>query len=380
MATRVDALTGIRIVAAVLVFLSHLHPPDPLNDYAATFMAAGYNGVTLFFTLSGFVIAWNYVDRLARPSGRALWSYTVARLARIYPLYLFALLFASILAYVTRTLPEGAWLHVFALQAWSPDVTLALALNGPGWSIGVEFFLYACFPLLIIAIAPLRDRRAALLWLAAAAVVAVGIAAWWFTATGRGALPFDDPQSAHRWLYRTPATRLGDFVVGICAALLARNWRIRAGVATVVQIVSVTAFVVMMAWPAMLHSAWSWDFAYLLPSALLIWSLAASDRAPLGRLLATRPMVLAGEASFAFYLLHSPLLGSIYVDPGASLFGFLVSATVTFAMILCAAIGAHVAIERPARRMLSTLLDRRRPTRRAELDAAAVVPRERVSA
>ena len=55
---------------------------------------------------------------------------------------------------------------------------------------------------------------------AAAVAVAMFALAAVFVVTGHGNLSFADPGSAHRWLYRTPLTRLGDFALGILAARL----------------------------------------------------------------------------------------------------------------------------------------------------------------
>lgn len=363
---RVDALTGLRIVAATFVFGSHLATPEFVAEPVRTFLAAGYNGVTLFFVLSGFVLAWNYADRLARPSVRGLWSFAVARVARIYPLYLVALLWAAAPALVTHTLPEHSWLHVVALQTWHPDVFFAYALNGPGWSIGVEFFLYACFPLVLLAVLPLRRHPGLLVAVAVLAVLVVLAAAWWFTATGRGALAPADPASAHRWLYRNPATRLGDFVVGVSLALLLRVARPRRRAGLVAQWLGVTALAVLMLQPSLLNSAWSWDAAYLAPAALLIWGLASDTRSALARLLASRPMVLAGEASFAFYLLHVPLMRQLTAGPVDRWNGWLFTSTLVFGMILLVAVGAHIVVEKPAQRWIRRTLDRRRPPARPE--------------
>ena len=51
-APRIDALTGVRIVAAVGVFANHIVTPAFVPAPIRTVMAAGYNGVTLFFILS----------------------------------------------------------------------------------------------------------------------------------------------------------------------------------------------------------------------------------------------------------------------------------------------------------------------------------------
>lgn len=113
--TRIDALTGIRIVAAGAVFLSH----DPIADHASprvqTFMYAGYHGFTFFFILSGFVLAWNYADRLTR-CGFEPFGSSSSRVARIYPLYLFALMWATAPLHLNRQVESGRWLHIFGIQ------------------------------------------------------------------------------------------------------------------------------------------------------------------------------------------------------------------------------------------------------------------------
>jgi peptidoglycan/LPS O-acetylase OafA/YrhL len=359
-ARRVDSLTGLRIVAAAVVFLSHVpaHPSMPTR--LTTFMAAGYNGVTLFFTLSGFVLAWNYADRLARPAPGRVWSFAVARLARIYPLYLGALLWVAAPALLSSTVPARSWVHVLAAQTWSGDLTFAYALNGPGWSVGVELFLYACFPLLIAVLAPLRRDPRVIAGVIAASVLLFA-STWWFVHTGRGSLPHTDPGSAHRWLYRMPATRLFDFVVGMGTALLVRSVRLRAWVGATAQAAAVVAFALLMTWPSLTNTAWSWDAAYLPPTAALIWGLAVSPSTVLARVLGSRLMVVAGEASFAFYLFHITLIGRFGIGPYETVWGWTATVLMAFTMVLVFSVGAHFGVERPAQRWLRRALDRRRP-------------------
>ncbi len=70
-------------------------------------------------------------------------------------------------------------------------------------------------------------------------------------------------------------------------------------------------------------------------------------------------MVLAGEASFAFYLFHVPLLVRLGLGPVERWYGFVFITTLEFSMILLVAVGAHVVIELPAQRWIRRTLDRR---------------------
>ncbi len=84
----------------------------------------GYVGVTFFFVLSGFVIAYNYYDRFEKFDVRALSDYAASRLARIYPVYAFVILSV----WWMKGCIDPIALYLFALQAWNPDVYVAYKL------------------------------------------------------------------------------------------------------------------------------------------------------------------------------------------------------------------------------------------------------------
>ena len=64
-------LTGIRFVAAILVFNAHLVPPAGAPAVVSGFALAGHDWMTMFFVLSGLILTWNY-DRLLTENGARL--------------------------------------------------------------------------------------------------------------------------------------------------------------------------------------------------------------------------------------------------------------------------------------------------------------------
>lgn len=357
---RLPSLTGLRIVAALAVYMSHIGPPGGSPEMVSSFISSGYCGVTIFFVLSGFVLAFNYFEEMKKPTPRRLYDYFVARFARVYPLYVAVLFFLVLRQHRLGLGIDGWWRNTLAIQAWDPNLEHLTAFDPPAWSIGVEFFLYACFPLLVLGLARVRRPRTILLTAGGVALAMLGLTAW-FVISGRADLSALDGGSAHRWLYRTPLTRLGDFALGILAARLFVETRGRAlpgKLGTPLTIGAVVVFVALMALPANLYSAWSWDVAFALPTAVLIFGLVASPLNPLARLLSRPQAVLLGEASYAFYLIHFPiiiLLGASPWGEASSLSSFLYEATLLGA-ILALAVGLHIGFERPSRRWVRRLL------------------------
>ena len=159
------SLTAIRFVAAMHVVLfheSHWTGHIVFFPLAARIVNSGYTSVTLFFVLSGFILAYNY-ERVR--SRRDFW---VARFARIYPVYFLSLLPPLLItphwSYHPHPGPLGLALTFCLLQAWWPP--LAFSLNQAAWTLSVEALFYASFPFLLPWIQGLRRQTFILLQMA----------------------------------------------------------------------------------------------------------------------------------------------------------------------------------------------------------------------
>src|ERR1035437_477263 len=101
----IKSLTSLRFFAAIYVVLFH-ESANPGHfvffPLAARFVASGFTAVTLFFVLSGFILAYNY-DRIR--SRREFW---ISRFARIYPVYFLSLLPAFITPHWSHLPRPGA--------------------------------------------------------------------------------------------------------------------------------------------------------------------------------------------------------------------------------------------------------------------------------
>jgi len=151
-------LDTFRGVAALMIAIYHF--PAFSHFYDNPFLLNANIFVDFFFVLSGFVIAYNYQDRLSR--GYGLWTYMRHRFARVYPLHAFMLaLFVGwelffylnpALRFLESAPPfTGAEAPVTilydALLIQALGVTEATGWNGPAWSISLEFYTYLAFAL-----------------------------------------------------------------------------------------------------------------------------------------------------------------------------------------------------------------------------------------
>jgi peptidoglycan/LPS O-acetylase OafA/YrhL len=123
----IKALTGLRIVAAVWVVLFHFRPMlrdavPGFRDALAPVLNCGAQGVDLFFILSGFVLTWNYLDRMGGSwSMRATVHFLWLRLARVWPVYLVTLHLAALWVIFTLHVGHVPWqdLAQFNAICWS---------------------------------------------------------------------------------------------------------------------------------------------------------------------------------------------------------------------------------------------------------------------
>ncbi|MCD9879648.1 acyltransferase family protein [Streptomyces guryensis] len=341
-ALSLPSLTGLRWMAALLVFGLHVHNFHYFDGTAGSLVTwafgAGATGVSFFFVLSGFVLTWS-----ARPGDRAP-AFWWRRIARILPVHLvtaaIALLMAYTLAHQSRpTLSQGLANVLLVHSWWRPWWQ---TLDPVSWSLACEAFFYAVFPLLALLLRRLGARGSAAL--AGASVLAVLGLAW---------------VDAHHWLgqqiYSFPAARLPEFVLGVAVArlVLLDRWRgpgLEASLA-----VAIIGYFFVPHLPRV-TDGYPATVCTVIGFALLIPAAAVADLHGLPSMWRHRRLVRLGELSFAFYMVHllvlragTNLLGTKPLfGPTA---GLAVTAT-AFAVSLGLSWVLYEAVERPARRLL----------------------------
>jgi peptidoglycan/LPS O-acetylase OafA/YrhL len=181
-------------------------------------------------------------------------------------------------------------------------------------SVGVDLFLYAMFPLLILLTGVLNSTRKVVI-LAVFVLISMATLVVIFHLSGNDALPVSDPASAHRWIYRSPLLRLGDFTLGICGALIYSRERDRINLVKAAPWVAAAMAMLilgLMATPQLLDSSSaSYDLAFAVPGPVLILSLALAPHRGIARFLGSFVLVTLGELSYAFYLIHVPVGGAV---------------------------------------------------------------------
>jgi peptidoglycan/LPS O-acetylase OafA/YrhL len=364
---RIPALTTLRFFAASWVVLYHLG--GPLVAVAPTavdaLVARGWLGVPFFFILSGFILAHVYgVEVRGRGlDHRAFWW---ARFARIYPMYLLALAVAFPLMLLGPRVggidtPLAGIIEVvltpLMLQAWLP--WMSIVWDAPAWTISVEAFFYATFPLVGVAVVRWKPSP----WIVAAVSLA---AALLLQATVL--LPVPDPEPWRNFSAALPLWWLPFFVYG-CALgevrhrMAARGARVPAPVAWV----ALAGTLAILAFDPARH--WAASPAVLVAEGLFGLILLAFSWPVVGTAwMGSRLALELGESSYALYLLHLPVetwiglaLGRGLAGPAARSISELV---LVFVSLVVLSVAAHRLIERPARRALRRWrgLDAPRPT------------------
>lgn len=308
------ALTGVRAVAAWLVVLHHFgraehwEAPAPLRALGAM----GLEAVSLFFVLSGFILAYvNLGPGAPARSVRTLW---VSRWARVYPVYLLGWVLAApgYMGLLVKALGKDAAgpailkhgvATLFGVQALIP--AWALTWNPPGWSVSVELFFYALFPWLGPAFMrlTLRDARraCAVLWVTGV----LPVVAYRLSGITEDAVLHPIRNAV---LY-FPLLRLPEFVLGMLTARqflecppAAHHGRTALAALGVVPVVVVSGALLGVDVDPVKQSG------LLAPAFALIILHLAHGGGVAARVLSTPFFRVLGESSYALYILHVPVV------------------------------------------------------------------------
>jgi len=216
----IAVLDGVRGLAILFVITFHIDWSNQnyknlwdwrTNPLASAVSIAGGTGVTLFFVLSGFLLFMPYAKALLF-AGR--WplarSFYVRRMLRIMPGYYISLLVLLLIEGRDYFLPAN-WPKLFLFLSFLMDSSKDTfrALNGPYWTLAVEWQFYMILPLLTLGILLLVRRVPVQKRLFAVTLSLLGIMALSLFVRFWGLYFLENPEAT--WLVPRSTLNVGEF-------------------------------------------------------------------------------------------------------------------------------------------------------------------------
>ena len=308
-----------------MVFGAHCYVID--NHFDIHFFKEGFVGVSFFFMLSGFIIAYNYQKKFSenKITKRTFW---VARIARIYPLHWLTLLIAVALGNYVIASGTIDWCKHFLASltltnAYIPKDNYFFSFNSPSWSLCCEQLFYICFPFLIAFTKDYRKLLSTFLICAILSIVG---------------------------MYFTPM--------------------ITSSQGSIIEIASIALFLSFYLYAAEIPKVYRYSCYYWIPIAFILISFSL-QKGMVSRLLSNRLLVIGGEISYSFYLIHLFVLLSYAKWQKESDFhiDWYISIPLLFCVIILLSLLSYYYFEKPMNKLVKTLLSKqsmRQPVKHEE--------------
>jgi len=368
----IASLTGMRGIAAFLVFLYHyeaLHPGVRL-DLAVPLIGSilqfplgfGFAGVDIFFVLSGFLLTLPFARAaLDEKMGPQLSRYFKRRFLRVFPAYYAQLvIILAIGGWFVTWAPQTATsliahLLMFFNIGWNPVKPLV----GVWWTLPVEMGFYLLLPLL----APFMRPRRWIPVLLGGLILSMVYRSW-------AAAHFGPLGSGHAFLAASQLPgNLAEFLLGASAALLVQfvslhdrpppaAWKLDLMFVTGLLIPAVWLWqVVLSAGVEFWLGHWGMIVAPIalgLPLSMAVLGLYWGSRVG-AFLLANRVIYFLGLISYSLYLWHFVVMQQIQFLIGDAYASLPHSLTfpLTAVAVITVATASYYLVERPFYRLRS---------------------------
>lgn len=327
-----EAFTAWRGLAALCIVLFHYD--------VAGFSRPTWFGVSMFFAMSGFLLAWHHAGQMAVRASRR--SFVLTHVPRLYFINWLALLLLLPLG----ALASGWWLlpDALLLQAWLPWHDAVFSGNSVAWFLSALVLCYCAFPLLARAVAAASWPQCLI---AVAAMVGVQCAL----------VPWVGGDAA----YTFPLSRIQDFALGVVLCRFARS-RHTTERATLWQLLAVALTAAAMAasllWPAEV-AGYDSVVMWWLPVAAVVVAFSMDGGLPAKLMARCAPLQWLGARAMEVYVLQcvAPQLWNRVLAPVAAHFGWAGAyehyALPSVALLLAMAWAARKWITAPLWRKLS---------------------------
>lgn len=294
---------GLRTAAFLAIFISHAN--------IGPFGAMGAWGVSVFFCVSGFLMAYNYLPREEKPEFGLgfVWN----KIKKLYPLHI-ATMLGMVLYYVlvfhtpAKELLISAVLHTALIQIWVPLAKYYVTLNGVAWYLCACAFCYLCFPLVLKILHRCSSRKVVVFWICGLflVVLLIAIVSMRFGSANKNEL------FSMQWItYYFPPSRFVEFVIGCCLGYLFSTRNVVTLSTARSSLFEVTAWVgamlatvVCASKRSVLGTEYIRYTLLFLPSTIAIVWLTAENGGAVSLLLQNKILVWVGNLSPYAFLIH----------------------------------------------------------------------------
>ncbi|MGS0748161.1 acyltransferase family protein [Halpernia sp. GG3] len=293
----IKPLTSLRFFFALMVFTSHLgfvQTHSSLYKWIArNVFFEGYLGVSFFFILSGFILTYSYENKILEKE-ISIKKFYVARFARIYPLHLITLLLILPFFIFKNNFSVLEFLSNLTLtQSFVPLQNFYTSFNAPSWSISDEMFFYLLFPFYLI-IFNKKHVFQKFLPILIGVFLLISI-----TLT---------PETFHKsYFYINPISRSLDFILGILLYKFYKEHSLKifytSRKASFMEGFSIIIFLLFFAFHNFVTRGFRFSIYYWIPMCLIIYTFA-HQKGFFSKILSASWLVLLGEISFGFYMIH----------------------------------------------------------------------------
>ncbi|SFB50463.1 Peptidoglycan/LPS O-acetylase OafA/YrhL, contains acyltransferase and SGNH-hydrolase domains [Pseudomonas sp. NFIX10] len=329
------ALDGLRGIAALIVVVSHYSNATGLFGGILGW-GGGQTGVMLFFVLAGYLMTHLHIGEQFTASN--VGSYTIKRIARIYPFFVIVAALPSLLLFLE--FPGAVAMgDINSVSVYLRQILLLDKGSGVFWTIQIEVMFYVVF-VGIWAMHRVLNRPVVTLLFVLGALAGLGLQGFKF-----------DIQFFSFVHY---------FLIGVASALLVQVVVVNSYRSIYLSVVAVLLLISLpFTFPKIFvlltgEVILSWSSIVMLVQITLLFNFVLRDRRFLQGFLSSRLLVWVGKVSYSIYLLHCFILFPLvsWTKPSDN---FALNFTIFIVAVLAISGLSHKYLERPIQRITLTL-------------------------
>lgn len=295
---RLRGIEGLRGLCIASVLIYH---------YWVQSLPGGFIGVSVFFTISGFVITSSLIDRERTRASRDVASFWLRRLRRLWPAAVLTLVVVLVLAHAggwsSREMADDSLAAFAQTYNWHVISTGAVygqdlpSIVGHFWSLSIEMQFYVVAPLISLCLIA-REKLHAAVYLTIVCIALV-------VSLNSESLTF---------VYSSTITRAGEISMGCLIAIGQPAFSRLAAKRSVnnlmsgVGLIAIVSLVGIAKYSSMTTKLYANGGLLLIAVLSSVSIIGLSNGRLVARAFAITPLRFLGAISYSLYLIHFPVL------------------------------------------------------------------------